>query len=294
MNDKFTIPFLYPYTLYKLTSMYREEKKAQKILNEFQSDILMERRKILKKQELSFNNNEGEEDMTKERNILIDHILLNEDKFTEEEIRDHVLTFVSGYETWGNAIAHAMLLLAMHPEAQERLYEEIQQTIKSDNDLKSSDTVHKMQYLDMVEREILRLMPTVPMILRETLEDFELEPGLVIPKETNLLINFYVLHRRKDLWGDDADQFVPERFLPEKNEKRHQFAFLPFSSGSRICIGYKYSNISMKISIIKLLQHFRFKTSMKMEDIRCKSYISLKLCSKHMLTIEKREVHRSN
>jgi cytochrome P450 family 4 len=290
MNKKFALPFLYPHTIYKFTKMYREERKAQKILDEFQADILNERRVAVKKQQLNFNNNDGEKDESNERNILIDHIILNEDKFTTEEVRDHLLTFVSGYETWGNALAHAMLALAINSEVQERLFEEIMQTIPSDEDLKTSELINSMPYLDMVQKEILRLFPTVPMILRETLEDFEIEPGLVIPKEVNLLLNFYSLHRRKDIWGENAEEFVPERFSPEKCSNRHQFAFLPFSSGSRICIGYKYSNLSLKVSIVKLLKSFRFKTSMKMEDVRLKSYISLKLCTPHLLTVEKREI----
>jgi cytochrome P450 len=267
--------------------MSREEKKAQTILDDFQRDILMERRKIIKEKELC-NNNDEEKGETTERNILIDQIILNEEKFTEDETRDHILTFVSGYETWGNALAHAMLMLAIHPEAQERLFEEIQSTITSDDDLKSSATINSMEYLELVQKEIFRLLPTVPMILRETLDDFEMEPGLVIPKETNLVINFYALHRRKDIWGEDAEVFKPERFLPENSMNRHPFAFLPFSSGSRICIGYKYSNISLKIAMVKLIQNFKFKTSMTIDDIRLKSYISLKLCTKHLLTVTKR------
>lgn len=287
MDEKFSCPFLYPQTIYKLTSTCREERKAQKILDEFQRDILNDRRQYINKLELRNNNNgEGE---TIERNILIDHIIFNEDKFTPEEIRDHVLVFVSGYETWANSLAHAMLLLAIHPEHQERLFEEIQATITSDDDLRNSERVNSMQYLDLVQKEIYRLMPTIPMILRETLEDFEIEPGLVIPKETNLIINFYALHRRKDVWGEDADQFKPERFLPENSVDRHQFAFLPFSTGQRICIAYKYSNISLKVAMIKLLQNFKFRSELKMIDFRFKSYISLKLCNKHLMTIEKRK-----
>lgn len=287
MNDKFALPFLYPQTIYKFTKMHREERKAQKVLDEFQNDILTQRREIIKNRILCANNND-EGDDGNERKILIDHIILNEDKFTPDEVRDHILTFVSGYETWGNALAHAMLLLAMHPEHQENLYKEIRSKITSDDDLKSSEIINNLQYLDLVQKEIFRLMPTVPMILRETLEDFELEPDLVIPKETNILINFYALHRRKDVWGDDADEFKPERFSPENSRNRHQFAFLPFSSGSRICIGFKYSNLSMKIAIIKLLQSFKFETLMEMKDIRLKSYISLKLCTGHMMTIQRR------
>lgn len=287
LNEKVSLPFLYPQTIYKLTKMYRDELKAQKILDEFQRDIFAERRQLLKSGGLSNNNNEEKDEM-KKSNIVIDHIILNENDFGADEIRDHFLTFVAGYETIANALAHAILLLAMHPEHQDRLYGEIQATVASDEDLKSSEHVNSLQYLELVLKETYRLMPTVPMLLRETLEDFEVEPGLVIPKNVYFLFNFYALHRRKDIWGDDADQFNPERFLPENSENRHQFTFLPFSAGQRICIANKYSNLCIKIAIIKLIQSFRLKTSMRMTDIRLKSYISLKLCTPHLLAVEKR------
>ena len=287
MNDKLRYPFFYPDTFYKFTKMFRKEREAQKILHDFCFDTLNRRRAIIEKKKFC-NNNEGE-DNSIDRNILIDHLLLNEEKFTKIEIRDHFLTFVSGYETWANALAHAMLLLAMHPEVQEKLFEEINQTFETKTDLENSEVVNNMQYLEMVQKEVYRVMPTVPMILRNNLEEFEMEPGLVIPPKQNFAINFFALHRRKNIWGEDADKFNPDRFLPENSTNRHQFSFLPFSSGSRICIGFKYSNISLKIAMIKLIQSFKFKTSMNLGDIRLKSYISLKLCTKHLMSVELRE-----
>lgn len=285
VNLKATIPFFFPQTFYKLTRTYREERKAHKIMDEFQRDVLTRRRLLIEKQTMNNNNEAGE---TPERNILIDHIILNQEKFTDEETRDHILTFVSGYETWANALAHAMLLLAMHPEVQEKLFEEVKSA--TENDLRSSVVVNGFKYFEMVLKEIYRVMPVVPIVMRETLDDFEMEPGLVIPKGINLVLNFFALHRMKEIWGDNADEFIPNRFSPENTETRHPFAFLPFSSGSRICIAYKYSNLSLKIAIIKLLQQFKFRTGMKMKDIRLKSYISLKLCTKHLLKIENRNM----
>ena len=284
MNQKFTVPFIYPQTLFKFTKMFRRERKAQKVLNDFQRNLLEKRRAALNLKDAKNNNcDEGIE-----RNILIDHIILNEENFTPDEIRDHILTFVSGYETWGMSLAHSMLLLAMHPEVQEKLFQEVQKHIKSDDDLKKTEIVNSIEYLELVQREIFRLMPPVPMVLRETLEDFELEPGLIIPKNQKILLNFYALHRQPALWGNDANEFKPERFLPENSEGRNPFAYVPFSGGPRICIAFKYSVISLKIAMIQLLLHYKFTTSMKMEDIKLKSYISLKLCSPHSMQIQKR------
>ena len=182
-------------------------------------------------------NSENKNGDVVERNILIDHIILNEDKFTEQQINDHVVTFVSGYETWANALAHTMLLIAIHPEVQAKCIEEINCVFSSKDIEIDAESMNQLQYLDMVQKEVYRLMPTVPIVLRQTREDFELEKGLVIPKNVNFMINLHALHRRKDIWGEDANKFNPDNFLPENANKRHPFSFLPFSGGQRNCIG---------------------------------------------------------
>lgn len=161
--------------------------------------------------------------------VPLDTILMNEKEFTKKEIHDHVLTLASGYETLGLALAHNLLLLAMNPDKQEILYQEI----KNIEDLNNFESINDLTYLDMALKETFRLMPTVPLIMREVLEDLELEPGLILPKGVNLLMNIYYFHRIRKIWGEDVDSFVPERFLPKNIESRQNFSFIPFSNGPR-------------------------------------------------------------
>lgn len=283
-NHKTEIPFLYPRTIFKLTKLHREEKKAQQILDDFRHYIIKRRRSIMETAEptnsidVPYNG----------RYVLIDHIIRNEEKFSNKEILDHVLNFIAGYEILANALSHTILLLAMHPNIQQNLYESIQKSILSDEDVKDSKIIKSIEELDLVLKETYRVMPTVPIILREVTDDFEIEPGLVIPKGVKLVISFSALHRRKDIWGTDSDEFRPERFARDRSENRHLFSFLPFSGGSRICIANKYSNIALKIAIVQLLRKFKFRTTMKMDEIRVKSYVSLKLCTDHSISLESR------
>jgi len=277
------IPFLYPHTIFKISKLGFEERKATKVLEDFRDKIMDKRRSII---------NANSDDNDQKNNggtILIDHIIRNEDSFTSKEILDHVLIFIGAYETIANAFAHAMLLLAMHPEVQERLYETIERSILTDNDTNKSALINSIQYLEFVLRESYRLLPAVPLVLREVTDDFEIESGLVIPKGVHICINFFALQRRKDIWGPDSTVFKPERFASENSDNRHLFSFLPFSAGPRICIANKYSNIAIKIGIVKLLRKFKFTTAMKMQDIRLKSYISLKLCTEHLVSLERRK-----
>ena len=190
-------------------------------------------------------NSENEDNVLIERNILIDHIIMNEDKFTEQQINDHIVTFVSGYETWANALAHTMLMLAIHPEIQEKCFNEIKSVFNSKDVEIDAQSMNQLQYLDLVQKEVYRLMPTVPMILRQTLKDFELEKGMIIKKDVNFIINLYAMHRRKDIWGKDADQFNPDRFHLDNASKRHPFSYLPFSGGQRNCIGELKTKLSL-------------------------------------------------
>lgn len=284
-NHKTEIPLVYPGTFFKLTKLRREEQKAQQILDEFRHYIFKRRRDIMKASECA----DGVDASQNGRCVLIDHIIRNEEKFSNKEILDHVLNFIAGYEILANALAHGILLLAMHPLIQQNLYESIRKSILSDEDVRNSEIVKGIENLDLVLKETYRLMPTVPMILREVTDDFEIEPGLVIPKGVKLVMNFCALHRREDIWGSDADKFKPERFCMENSESRHLFSYLPFSGGSRICIANKYSNIALKVAMVQLLRKFKFSTTMKMEDIRLKSYVSLKLCTDHLISLEARD-----
>jgi cytochrome P450 family 4 len=94
------------------------------------------------------------------------------------------------------------------------------------------------------------------------------------------------LHRRKDIWGDDADKFDPDNFAA--GTKRHPYAYLPFSGGSRICIGYKYANMAMAIVLAHLIRHYKFSTALQMDELTFDFCITLRLINKHMVTAEKR------
>jgi Cytochrome P450 len=73
--------------------------------------------------------------------------------------------------------------------------------------------------------------------------------NLVLPQGTNLIINVHQLHRKKEIWGENADKFEPENFLPERVNQRHNYCFLPFANGTRLCIGENLFCLSLLLSI---------------------------------------------
>lgn len=104
-----------------------------------------------------------------------------------------------------------------------------------------------------------------------------------------LIIPIFQLQRRTDIWGQNADQFNPDNFLPEKSEARHPYSWIPFSNGPRNCIGMKYALISMKVMLCYLLRNYKFSTSLKYSELIFKLSLDLKIVNKHMVSIEKRK-----
>lgn len=184
-------------------------------------------------------------------------------------------------------VAHSCLFLAMFPELQEKLAQEIQNVLPDREQELTAETLKDLPYLDKFFKECLRLTPVGSTIARVNMTDIELD-GCRIPKGNIFIFNFYVLHRRKDIWGPDAEQFDPENFSPERSKGRHPFAFLPFSGGSRNCIGARYAMISNKIMIIHLVRNFRMSTKIRFEDLKYRINVTLNLAFKHLITLEAR------
>lgn len=146
----------------------------------------------------------------------------------------------------------------MYPEIQERLYEELHSVYDSQDEYTSYEKVQQMPYLDMVLKEGMRMFPVAPFIVRTATADTPVST-CIIPKNAIIMMSIFNLQRviyhilitelgkyqflceisfqRKDIWGEDAEEFNPEHFLPEKSNARHPFCFLPFSGGPRNCIG---------------------------------------------------------
>lgn len=177
--------------------------------------------------------------------------------------------------------------MAQHQSIQDKVFLEIK-TFFATNTQITLHSLQSLEILDRVVKETLRLAPVAPLILRETMEDFEIEDKLVIPKGTVLFLNILGVQRKKCIWGEDADEFNPDRFLPEHVAKRHPYSFIPFLQGKRNCIGHRYAMISIKIILLKLLQNFRFSTSLKFDQLRFESTVVLKTVGDVLLSVEKR------
>ncbi|KAG1751877.1 cytochrome P450 [Suillus lakei] len=180
-------------------------------------------------------------------------------------IKDETLNILlAGRDTTASTLTSAIYLLAMHPEFLTRLREEIISKVGLTRG-PTYDDIKEMKYLRAVLNETLRLFPAVPFDVRENIRDttwISPEPGkkpLFIPQGTMLSYSVFLMHRRTDLWGPDALEFDPDRWLDERVKKYlipNPFIFLPFNAGPRICLGQQFAYNEMSFMLIRLLQNF--------------------------------------
>ncbi len=176
-------------------------------------------------------------------------------KMPDSLIIDNVVTFLMvGQETTAQALTWMLYLLALLPEWQEKVREEV--TRVAGQGTLDRDQVHQLPVLESVFLEAMRLYPPAPSLMRIVtrpvkLGDVELAPGATIN------IPIYVVHRHRRLWQDPL-RFDPSRFDPERKAARHRCAYMPFSTGPRNCIGGTFSMLEVKTMLATLLAQARF------------------------------------
>ncbi|KAJ8732337.1 hypothetical protein PYW08_015067 [Mythimna loreyi] len=172
------------------------------------------------------------------------------------ELREETLVLViGGTDTSAVGTAFTTIMLAMYPDVQEKVYDEIHQIFGDSDRPVTPEDLPKLKYLEAVIKESLRLYPPAPFISRKVEKDVELPTGITLTKGCDLLISIWSIHRNPKYWGEDAELFRPERFID--TPLTHPAAFLPFSYGPRGCIGYRYALMSMKTLLSTLLRRYR-------------------------------------
>lgn len=160
-------------------------------------------------------------------------VMFRDGKFDEKELIEEIDTaFVGGTDTTTVALTATFIMLAIHPEVQEKVVAELHEIFESPDEPITMDDCTKMTYTEMVIKESLRLYPVAPYILRECGDDFEFRGG-VMPKGTIILLNILKMQKDQRFWGPNASAFDPEHFSSENLSKTHPYAFMAFSGGPR-------------------------------------------------------------
>ncbi|KAF7314609.1 Cytochrome P450 [Mycena kentingensis (nom. inval.)] len=182
-------------------------------------------------------------------------------------LKDETLNILlAGRDTTMHTLTMVIYFLSIHPEYCDRLRAEILERVGSTR-RPDYDDIKEMKFLRAVINEALRLYPPVSFNIRQSLEAtiWPAAPGdpdqtpVFVPAGTDCVYSVMMMQRRKDLWGPDADEFDPNRFLDERLHRylvSNPFQFLPFNAGPRICLGQQFAYNEMSFMLVRLLQNF--------------------------------------
>ncbi|KAM7305883.1 putative cytochrome P450 [Ixodes scapularis] len=164
-----------------------------------------------------------------------------------------------GHDTTAVGISWALFLIGLSPVEQQKIHDELDFIFGDDTERHVTiEDMKEMRYLECVIKESQRLYPSVPFYSRLCEEPFELG-GTMLPKGTVVQVSNYFLHRDPKVFPK-PEEFRPDRFLPENSKGRHPFAYVPFSAGSRNCIGQKFAMSEEKIVIANILRRYKLQS----------------------------------
>ncbi|KAF8070435.1 cytochrome P450 [Lyophyllum atratum] len=176
---------------------------------------------------------------------------------SDKDMIEQVLTFLgAGHETTASGLAWTLWLLANDQESQSRLRDEVT-SLLDDNSRPDYRSLKDLQWLDCIVMESLRVLPPVPMTFRTAAKTDYID-GVLVPKGTIFYIPIRVVNTWKALWGEDAEEFKPSRWLNLPDAYNASTSVLTFISGPHACIGKTMAIIEMKAVLASLIANFEF------------------------------------
>ena len=192
-------------------------------------------------------------------------------KMSDKQLQDECVTFfLAGHDTTSTLLSWTLMLLAQHPHWQQAVREEVREVLGGQRgEAKGSvsaasltlDKLAEMKTIGWVLNESLRLYPPVAFMSYRCLRPVKLSEQLTIPANCNANIPVALIHRSKELWGEDADEFKPDRFSVGSSGGGKPGAFMPFSLGPRFCIGQNFALQEAKVILALLALNFSWELS---------------------------------
>ncbi|KAF8603624.1 cytochrome P450 monooxygenase pc-1 [Ceratobasidium sp. AG-I] len=193
-----------------------------------------------------------------EGETLLDYLVQHTDD--EKIIKDELFNvLLAGRDTTASTLTFSCYMLASNPHVLAKLRAEILDVVGS-SAYPTPENLREMKYLRAVINEVLRLFPPAPLNSRECIKPTVFKSGgkeYFVPKGASCIYAVQLLHIRKDLWGPDAEEFDPERWLDHRHKQYvvpNPFIFLPFNAGPRICLGQQFAYNEVSFFLIRLLQ----------------------------------------
>ncbi|KIK16479.1 hypothetical protein PISMIDRAFT_113306 [Pisolithus microcarpus 441] len=182
---------------------------------------------------------------------------------TLTDLDEIVNILIAARDTTASTLTFLVYMLSQHPNVLKRLRAEVLSTVGSSR-RPTYDDVREMKYMRAVVNASLRGTHPTRFPLCRTSTEAAVWPGMnggppiYIPPNTRVPYSVFLMQRRKDLWGPDADIFDPDRFIDERLKylTSNPFIFLPFNAGPRICLGQQFAYNEISFFLVRLLQTF--------------------------------------
>jgi cytochrome P450 len=173
---------------------------------------------------------------------------------TDQQVRDDAVSMFAGAsETSAVALTWLWVVLHTRPAVAAELYEEIDRVVGSGPPLPAH--LASLPYTKMVLQELLRLHPVAWIIPRQARDDDVIE-GTRIKAGSSVLASPYLAHRIAEYW-EDPDTFDPLRFAPDRVQRRHRFAYVPFGAGPHQCLGSHFFTVEAQLIVATMLSRYR-------------------------------------
>ncbi|CAF5031468.1 unnamed protein product [Rotaria sp. Silwood1] len=268
INERFRSPWMWPTWIFDRLPVGREQAERLKILHGVSRKIIEDRLATFHTEDTM--NDDGKK--TNRRLVFLDSLLteMHSEQLTLDDIQEEVDTFMfAGHHTTAAAVNFTCYLLGSHPDVQAKVHAEIDEIFSDDKErFCTMEDTQRMVYLDAVIKESMRILPPAPFVIREVQEDFICN-GQTIRKGTSLYIFIYGVHYDANVYPQ-PERFDPDRFYQNSvaNDERSPYAFVPFSAGSRNCIGQRFALLEEKVILSTLLRRYSFRATQTVAELQ--------------------------
>ncbi|KAI9357101.1 cytochrome P450 [Pilaira anomala] len=249
---------------------------------------------IIKKRRLE---PEDAEDQYFKADLLLRFMRAKNDKgelYTDEELRNTMLNFiVAGRDTSAQTLSWLFYNVMLFPRVEKKLLEEINEFIPDgieQDTVNLYEAIQKMTYSHAVLNEVLRLYPAVPGNRKQALQDDVLPDGTHVRKGDEITFQPFCQGRSEKVWGPDAKEFKPERWITEGGElmKVDNGKFIAFHAGPRVCLGRNMATLEILIAMSLLMKKYKFKL-VRGHKVDFLYQVTLSMMNGMKVSVEKRQ-----
>lgn len=283
-QTRIVVPIFKHLWIYKILGFRKKELKSiNTVLEGFEGYL----REIISQDEGSNNTSEKS---------FVNAMIADPQISTQEIVAQMIFVLTGGMDTTSSTISIALLMLALFPEVQDKVCKEVVHVLGDDlSILPTYADLMRLEYMDRVIKECLRLYPAVPLVSKQSETDISFNVDgkqYTVPAGVPIAILIHTIHTDPEYYKNPT-HFDPDRWLAENMESHNPHAFFPFSNGPRTCIGEKYFLLQIKTvlsTVVRKYEILKADSCQTLEDIRTIMVLTLQLDKNCQIKIKERKM----